>query len=77
MGKFVIKEPNGNVQWVKAIDTANGTIEFTNKESEAYRRDGDYYSKAEGEFIKFNFIKEHPQLQYLKVDLGYGEMYTP
>ena len=77
MGKFKVDLPDGSVKWVKSIDTSNGTIEFTDKESEAYYRSGDYYSKAEGEYIKFNFSKEHPELKKLKVVLSPGHYYEP
>lgn len=77
MGKFRIDNPDGTIKWVKAIDTANSVIEFTDKESEAYKRSGDYFSKAEGEYIKFNFRKDHPELEHLKVILDYDRVYVP
>lgn len=77
MGTFKVQDPGGNVKWVKAIDTANGTIEFTDRESQAYYRSGDYFSKAEGEYIKFNFQKDHPELKNLVVILDGGREYRP
>lgn len=77
MGKFKINDPSGKIKWVKAIDTANGTIEFTEKENEAYERSGDYFSKAEGEYIKFNFKNDHPELNHLVVVLDYEREYIP
>lgn len=77
MGRFKITDQDGKVKWVKAIDTVNGTIEFTEKASEAYERNGDYYSKAEGEYIKFNFQQQHPELKNLVVVLTSGYTYEP
>lgn len=77
MGKFKIENPDGSVQWVKAIDTAKGTIEFTDSEALAYERSGDYFAKAEGDYIKFNFRKEHPQLEHLKVLTTFEGIYIP
>lgn len=76
MGKFRIAYPDGRIKWVKAIDTVNGTIEFTENSDEAYIRSGDYYSKAEGEFIKFNF-KDHDEVKYLEVVCDYEGVYVP
>lgn len=67
MGKFKIEEPNGKVKWVKKIDKVNETLEFTNNSSEAYIRDGDFYSKSELDFLKFHFKEKYPEINYARV----------
>lgn len=77
MGYFRVKDSQGNPKWVKEIDTVNGTLKFTDKKEQAYHRDGDYFSKAEGEYIKFNFKEKYPEISTLVVELGYAKEYVP
>lgn len=65
MGKFVIREPNKSPKWIKKIDKVNETLEFTNNEDEAYYRDGDFYTRAELDFIKFHFKRKYPEIEYI------------
>jgi len=64
MGRFKIAEPNGKVKWVKKIDKVNQELEFTERESEAYYRDGSFFTKSELDFIKFHFKKKYPEVAY-------------
>lgn len=78
MGKFQVTDSNGKILWIKSVDNVNGKLEFTEKESEAYNRDGDYYTRAEAEFIKFHFKEEYPEVNNIKaVHLCFGETYQP
>lgn len=77
MGKFRVQDPDGKFLWVKTIDTVHGTIDFTDKEYEAYNRSGDYFAKAEGDFIKFNFKNTCPLIKSLIVQLDYEGVYVP
>ena len=70
MGKFRFNQ-NGETLWIKSIDKANKTLEFTNNENEAYERSGDYYSKAERDWIVFHFKKDYPQVKNLEVVLSH------
>lgn len=64
MGYF-LKTEDG--QFLKAIDNAEGTIEFTDsiKEAKNYSQ-GSWFAETELDYIKFHF-KEEPKAQSLRV----------
>lgn len=70
MGKFKIDEPGKHTKWVKRIDKVNETLEFTENESEAYYRDGGFYTKSELDFIKFHFKKKYPEVAFMRATGG-------
>lgn len=67
MGRFKIEEPGKRAKFIKNIDKVNETLEFTEKESEAYYRDGDFYTRSELDFIKFHFKDKYPEVEYARV----------
>ena len=65
MGKIKV----GDNEWIKSIDRTNGVIEFTTNENEAYdREDGDWYTRAEVDYIKFHFAEKYPKVANARAD---------
>ena len=77
MAHFIIKDPNNGTKWIKNVDGANGTIEFQDSSKDAYYRDSGFFADSEFEFIKFHFIKQYPELEYMQIDNGWGSSYVP
>lgn len=64
MGYFLKTE---DAEFVKAIDNAEGTIEFTTKLSEAKNyTQGSWFAETELDYIRFHF-KEDPRIKGLRV----------
>ena len=64
MGYFL---KNEDAEFVKAIDNAEGTIEFTDniREAKNYSQ-GSWFAETELDYIKFHF-KEEPKTKGLRV----------
>ena len=77
MAYFRIKEPNEPTKYIKSVDGANGTLEFTRNRREAMYRDCGFFADSDFEFIKFHFMKEYPEIQYMDIDDGYSETDEP
>ena len=77
MAHFIIKDPNNGTKWIKNVDGASGTIEFQDSSKDAYYRDSGFFADSEFEFIKFHFIKQYPELEYMQIDNGWGSTYVP
>lgn len=60
---------NSNDQYVKDIDSVNGTLEFTSSEDEAKQYSGDWFADTELEYIKFHF-KDYEGVDSLKLYWG-------
>ena len=71
MAYFKIEEPNKEVKWVKKVNGADGTIEFTNDINEAYYQDAGFFADSEKGFLEFHFMEAYPELQYMTIDNNY------
>lgn len=62
MGKYYIQLPNGKRKYVKTLDYANQTLEFTENPNEAHQRnDGEFYLQTERDFLKAQFSEIYPE----------------
>lgn len=71
MAFFRIKEPNQPPKYIKSVDGANETLEFTNTTENAYYKDSGFFADSEYEFLMFHFKKKYPELQYMEIDTGW------
>ena len=71
MAYFKIEEPDKPVKWIKSIDGANCTLEFTDKIEEAHYEDDGFFADSEKGFLEFHFMDKYPELQYMTLDSKY------
>ena len=71
MAFFRIEEPNQPPKYIKSVDGANETLEFTNSTDDAYYKDSGFFADSEYEFLMFHFKKNYPELEYMKIDTGW------
>ena len=71
MAFFRIEEPNQPPKYIKSVDGANETLEFTNSTDDAYYKDSGFFADSEYEFLMFHFKNSYPELQYMKIDSGW------
>jgi hypothetical protein len=71
MAYFKIEEPNKEVKWVKKVNGADGTLEFTDNINEAYYQDAGFFADSEKGFLEFHFMEAYPELQYMTIDNNY------
>ena len=71
MAFFRIEEPNQPPKYIKSVDGANETLEFTNSTDDAYYKDSGFFADSEYEFLMFHFKNSYPELQYMKIDNGW------
>jgi len=71
MAYFKIEEPGKPVKWIKSIDGANCTLEFTDKIEEAHYEDDGFFANSERGFLEFHFMDNYPELQYMTLDSRY------
>ena len=71
MAFFRIEEPNQPPKYIKSVDGANETLEFTNSTSDAYYKDSGFFADSQYEFLIFHFKNSYPELQYMKIDTGW------
>ena len=75
MAFFRIEEPNQPPKYIKSVDGANETLEFTNSTDDAYYKDSGFFADSEYEFLMFHFKNSYPELQYMKIDTGWHPHY--
>lgn len=70
MVAFYITDKNGKKLYVKSIDKANETIEWTDNPSKegVYTNSSGFYANADFDFIKFHFMDKYPNIDTLKED---------
>lgn len=73
MAYFRIKQPDQPTKYIKSMDGANGTLEFTDNVREAMYRDMGFFADSDFEFIKFHFTKEYPELENMDIYDGYSD----
>jgi len=73
MAYFRIKQPDQPTKYIKSMDGANGTLEFTENIKEAMYRDMGFFADSDFEFIKFHFTKNYPELENMDIYDGYSD----
>ena len=73
MAYFRIKQQDQPTKYIKSMDGANGTLEFTENLKEAMYRDMGFFADSDFEFIKFHFTKEYPELENMDIYDGYSD----
>lgn len=71
MAYFKIEEPNNPVKWIKSINGANCTLEFTDNTKDAHYEDDGFFADSEKGFLEFHFMDKYPELQYMTLDSKY------
>ena len=65
MAYFKIEEPDKPVKWIKKVNGADGTLEFTDNINDAYYQDSGFFADSEKGFIEFHFMEKYPEIQYM------------
>lgn len=73
MAYFRIKQQDQPTKYIKSMDGANGTLEFTDNVREAMYRDMGFFADSDFEFIKFHFTKDYPELENMDIYDGYSD----
>ena len=68
MAYFKIQEPNKPVKYIKNIDRANGTLEFSENRDGCFQQESGFYADSEFAYLKFHFTEAYPELQYMTID---------
>lgn len=68
MAYFKIEEPDKPVKWIKKVNGADGTLEFTDNINDAYYQDSGFFADSEKGFIEFHFMEKYPEIQYMTLD---------
>ena len=68
MAYFKINQPNQPTKWIKSIDRADGTLEFSTDRNGCFQRDYGFFADSEFAYLMFHFKKEYPELQYMTID---------
>lgn len=68
MAYFKINEPNQPTKWIKSIDRANGTLEFSTTREGCFQQDSGFFADSEFAYLKFHFTEEYPELKYMSID---------
>lgn len=69
MGKLVcIKGHGDNARqlFIKKLDEDKGEVIFTERSSEAHDYGGEYFTKAQANYLKFHFAGKYPELKNIK-----------
>lgn len=70
MAYFKIEEPDKPVKWIKKVNGADGTLEFTDNINDAYYQDSGFFADSEKGFIEFHFMEKYPEIKYMTLDNG-------
>ena len=73
MAYFKVNEPNKAPKWIKSIDRANGTLEFSDTKEGCFQQDSGFFANSELDYLKFHFTEAYPEIKYLEVDTTYDE----
>ena len=68
MAYFKITEPNKNPKWIKTIDRANGTLEFSENRDGCFQQDSGFFADSEFAYLKFHFTEAYPELEHMTID---------
>ena len=68
MAYFKIEEPGHAVKYIKNIDRANGTLEFSESKAGCFQQDSGFFADSELAYLKFHFTEAYPELKYMTID---------
>ena len=68
MAYFKIEQPGHAVKYIKEIDRANGTLEFSENREGCFQQDSGFFADSEFAYLKFHFTEAYPELEYMKVE---------
>jgi len=71
MAYFKIAEPNKDVKYIKSIDRANATLEFSPTKDGCFQQDSGFFADSELQYLKFHFTKKYPELEYVSIEGRY------
>jgi hypothetical protein len=68
MAYFKIEQPGHEVKYIKEIDRANGTLEFSTSKAGCFQQDSGFFADSEFAYLKFHFTEAYPELEYMTID---------
>jgi len=68
MAYFKIEQPNQPTKWIKSIDRANGTLEFSTERDGCFQQESGFFADSELAYLKFHFTEAYPELKYMTID---------
>jgi hypothetical protein len=71
MAYFKIAEPGKAVKYIKEIDRANGTLEFSETKDGCFQQDSGFFADSEFAYLKFHFTEAYPELEYMSIDTSW------
>jgi hypothetical protein len=71
MAYFKIEQPGHAVKYIKEIDRANGTLEFSENREGCFQQDSGFFADSEFAYLKFHFTEAYPELEYMTIDTSY------
>ena len=72
MAYFKITQPNQPAKWIKSIDRANGTLEFSTDRDGCFQQDSGFFADSEAAYLKFHFTEAYPELEYMTIDTSWN-----
>jgi hypothetical protein len=76
MAYFKIEEPGHAVKYIKDIDRANGTLEFSESKAGCFQQDSGFFADSELAYLKFHFTEAYPELRYMTIDNDWKQYET-
>lgn len=71
MAYFKIAEPGHAVKYIKEIDRANGTLEFSEDRNGCFQQESGFFADSEFAYLMFHFKEAYPELQYMTIDANW------
>lgn len=71
MAYFKISQPNKPTKWIKSIDRANGTLEFSEDRNGCFQQDSGFFADSEAAYLKFHFKEAYPEIEYMTIDTSW------
>lgn len=68
MAYFKIAEPGKAIKYIKEIDRANGTLEFSENRDGCFQQESGFFADSEFAYLMFHFKEAYPELQYMTID---------
>lgn len=72
MAYFKISQPNKPTKWIKSIDRANGTLEFSEDRNGCFQQDSGFFADSEAAYLKFHFKEAYPEIEYMTIDTSWN-----
>ncbi len=67
MAYFKIMEPNKSPKYIKEIDRVNTKLKFSKNYKGCFQQDYGFFADSEAAYLRFHFMKEYPELKYMKI----------